>query len=259
MKNLEIKNVDCHATLAMIEKRWGFPRRTLRALLGMTENTQSGRSPLAERGADAPQSGRSMIEMLGVLAIIGVLSVGGIAGYSKAMQKYRINKAIEQITLIAGNVRAFFAPQKNYEGLDYCEANDHYMNGSCKLIKKAKLMPDEMWDDIDYAFKNVFGYKVDLYTAHKSTNADKQAFRINYEVDGSYEVCIELLSYDWGEAGVTAIQLNDGPPYRASKPIVPISIETATNICPKQDSLVLDFYFDVNSNCWSETNGNTCS
>ena len=27
------------------------------------------------------QSGRSMIEMLGVLAIIGVLSVGGIAGY----------------------------------------------------------------------------------------------------------------------------------------------------------------------------------
>ena len=37
------------------------------------------------------QSGRSMIEMLGVLAIIGVLSVGGIAGYSKAMTKYRIH------------------------------------------------------------------------------------------------------------------------------------------------------------------------
>lgn len=38
------------------------------------------------------QLGRSMIEMLGVLAIIGVLSVGGIAGYSKAMQMYAINK-----------------------------------------------------------------------------------------------------------------------------------------------------------------------
>lgn len=34
------------------------------------------------------QSGRSMIEMLGVLAIIAVLSVGGIAGYSKAMQQW---------------------------------------------------------------------------------------------------------------------------------------------------------------------------
>ena len=31
------------------------------------------------------QNGRSMIEMLGVLAIIGVLSGGGIIGYSKAM------------------------------------------------------------------------------------------------------------------------------------------------------------------------------
>ncbi|MBQ8671083.1 MAG: prepilin-type N-terminal cleavage/methylation domain-containing protein [Alphaproteobacteria bacterium] len=37
------------------------------------------------------ESGRSMIEMLGVLAIIGVLSVGGIAGYSKAMQKNSVS------------------------------------------------------------------------------------------------------------------------------------------------------------------------
>jgi len=69
-----------------------------------------------------------MIEMLGVLAIIGVLSVGGIAGYSKAMHKYRINKTIEQITLIAGNVRSFFAPQRNYSGL------------SNTVIRKAKLV-----------------------------------------------------------------------------------------------------------------------
>ncbi len=40
------------------------------------------------------QRGRSMIEMLGVLAIIGVLSVGGVAGYSKAMMKWKINKAV---------------------------------------------------------------------------------------------------------------------------------------------------------------------
>ena len=40
------------------------------------------------------ESGRSMVEMLGVLAIIGVLSVGGIAGYTMAMNKYRANEAI---------------------------------------------------------------------------------------------------------------------------------------------------------------------
>ena len=53
---------------------------------------------------DAPlyavSAGRSMIEMLGVLAIIGVLSVGGIAGYSKAMKKYQANKVVGEIIQI---------------------------------------------------------------------------------------------------------------------------------------------------------------
>ncbi len=45
--------------------------------------------------ASKQQDGRSMVEMLGVLAIIGVLSVGAIAGYQKAMFKYRLNKQSE--------------------------------------------------------------------------------------------------------------------------------------------------------------------
>lgn len=44
--------------------------------------------------------GRSMIEMLGVLAIIGVLSVGGIAGYSKAMEKFKLNKTINEYSYL---------------------------------------------------------------------------------------------------------------------------------------------------------------
>ena len=44
--------------------------------------------------------GRSMIEMLGVLAIVGVLSVGGIAGYSKAMEKWKIDKMIDEYTFL---------------------------------------------------------------------------------------------------------------------------------------------------------------
>ena len=45
-----------------------------------------------------------MIEMLGVLAIIGVLSVGGIAGYSKAMTKFKINKMIEDYSNLTFNL-----------------------------------------------------------------------------------------------------------------------------------------------------------
>lgn len=41
------------------------------------------------------ECGRSMIEMLGVLAIVGILSVGGIAGFSKAMMKHKLIQQAE--------------------------------------------------------------------------------------------------------------------------------------------------------------------
>ena len=50
------------------------------------------------------QSGRSMVEMLGVLAIIGVLSVGGIAGYSKAMFKHKMNQTMDFISQVVANI-----------------------------------------------------------------------------------------------------------------------------------------------------------
>ena len=50
---------------------------------------------------DSLCAGRSMVEMLGVLAIVGVLSVGAIAGYNKAMTKYKLNKqAVTSILFI---------------------------------------------------------------------------------------------------------------------------------------------------------------
>ncbi|MFR8205167.1 MAG: hypothetical protein ACLU99_01695 [Alphaproteobacteria bacterium] len=55
------------------------------------------------------QSGRSMVEMLGVLAIIGVLSIGGIAGYSKAMAKFRVNKTLDQISMLVMNIRSLYS------------------------------------------------------------------------------------------------------------------------------------------------------
>ena len=54
------------------------------------------------------ESGRSMVEMLGVLAIIGVLSVGGIAGYTMAMRKHKANELMNAASMM----------------LIYCQTND---------------------------------------------------------------------------------------------------------------------------------------
>ncbi len=57
------------------------------------------------------ETGRSMVEMLGVLAIIGVLSVGGIAGYTMAMNRYRANEVIDMANKYT--VVAFAARETN--------------------------------------------------------------------------------------------------------------------------------------------------
>jgi type II secretory pathway pseudopilin PulG len=54
------------------------------------------------------ESGRSLVEMLGVLAIIGVLSIGGIAGYTMAMNRYRANEvlnAAQMLSVVAQSTR----------------------------------------------------------------------------------------------------------------------------------------------------------
>ena len=53
------------------------------------------------------ESGRSMVEMLGVLAIIGVLSIGGIAGYTLSMRKHRANHIVDIVNKYAFSVYAF--------------------------------------------------------------------------------------------------------------------------------------------------------
>ena len=47
------------------------------------------------------EQGRSMTEMLGVLAIIGTLSISGIAGYTYAMNKHRANEIISSVSKMA--------------------------------------------------------------------------------------------------------------------------------------------------------------
>lgn len=65
-----------------------------------------------------------MIEMLGVLAIIGVLSVGGIAGYSKAMEMYKMNKVIDEYSSVFFSMQQFRINSKDNSGISYVLAKN---------------------------------------------------------------------------------------------------------------------------------------
>ncbi len=253
MNNLEIKNIKSHPSLSLAKAN---ASRDLQINFNQAEDalTIPAESRHDHKCGFATQRGRSMIEMLGVLAIIGVLSVGGIAGYSKAMMKYRINKTIEQITLIAGNVRAFWGPQKNYIGVDCCDCGASGCYGAsvdadgkptstyngCPIVKKAKIFPDEMITVTDgkiMSITNPFGGRVGLYG---TLNSD--AFLLSY-FDIPQEACVELASYDWQSAGVSFITTYANGDASAK---VPVSVDNAIKLCSldNADKFEMQFEFD---------------
>ena len=65
------------------------------------------------------ESGRSMVEMLGVLAIIGVLSIGGILGYTRAMNNWKANEILDAANrvMVAAQLDQTDAQEVTYEQL----------------------------------------------------------------------------------------------------------------------------------------------
>lgn len=148
------------------------------------------------------EQGRSMIEMLGVLAIVGVLSVLGLAAYNKAISKHKSNQTIQYIAQIAQQTRIAFGSQRNYTGLG--SSVDEIRN----VMFTADLAPKEMLVNIDengeyvepYIFKNPFKGEVSMRIADQSIVNDRMAFIIRFE-NLPKAACIDIATSVWGNAG----------------------------------------------------------
>ena len=148
---------------------------------------------------DSLCAGRSMVEMLGVLAIIGVLSVGAIAGYSKAMMKYKLNKHAEAVNMLINNVLSI------KDKLEHSGDNNAYYN---QLLYKTNLLPDgiiyqrdgnEPAKELrDIWFKNKIGvvWSKSKWTASDGTqgqdNVGVISFNFNPSTEG-HEVCRNIV------------------------------------------------------------------
>ena len=125
------------------------------------------------------QNGRSMIEMLGVLAIIGVLSAAGLAGYQKAMTKNKINKTIDQMVQIVNNIRMTYAKtsqaKKLYSGID------------TEQVYNLGLFPAEM-------------IASPLDVTNDKCNKDKEEDRTNCGVRNVYKGSVSVWERESGES-----------------------------------------------------------
>ena len=132
------------------------------------------------------QSGRSMVEMLGVLAIIGVLSVGAIAGYSKAMMKYRLNKQTEQIGSILDYV--------NIHLDDFKRSKTSISSNMIPVLKKLNVIPKEMIrENASSKIYDIFGTMIGLQ--NYTIGDGKYYFEfILYLNKGQKESCMNLFT-----------------------------------------------------------------
>ena len=126
----------------------------------------------------------------------------------------------------------------------------------CAIVRKAKLIPDEMIEFTNNKFKitNSFGGKVLITYDCKSacitnTPSSFNAFSLMF-YNIPQEACIELVTQDWSNANVNVI-------YEERKEIfmkTPIGLDEAMTICSKNDAtgnhIQFIFDIDVNSTHW---------
>ena len=210
------------------------------------------------------ESGRSMIEMLGVLAIIGVLSVGGIAGYSKAMNKFKTNKVADNVSMLIANIKTMYAQQNSFEGLTNTTA------------VSMGLVPDELVvDAANGTLSNAYNGGVEINASSSvgvtaGSNAD-DALSFNIVFKGlSKEACITLATNDWGSgysSGLIGMSVSNADQTFKSDTGVGMGCEgtavanaTSPQIaCPGGENTALPMPVAQAAAACKCDNGNTCS
>ncbi len=191
------------------------------------------------RNFHSQETGRSMVEMLGVLAIVGVLSVGGIAGYSQAMSKFKVTKAMDQVQTIIQNIRTLYASQRRYSSL---KGESAYQIG---------ILTDENYDSESKQGLNPFGGSITFGATESG-----RSFLLSYS-GLTTEACVKMATADWGadeSSGLLSITIgaamNDEATtapagtsftWNDANNSLPVDVATATTACSTTNAVTWEY------------------
>jgi len=141
----------------------------------------------------AKDSGRSMIEMIGVLAIIAVLTLASLVGYRKAITKSRVNDTVRATAVVLQNYSDLIL--KDTRGLDISGADavetaiSTGLNDACRIVNS---------DAEEYRVCDVpLG---EMYIRYKDVDREKYNFMLFITmVDENAETCTQFLNQGWNQ------------------------------------------------------------
>ena len=137
------------------------------------------------------ESGRSMVEMLGVLAIIGVLSVGGIAGYSLSMRRHRANGVADTVSKYA------------LVAYGHCQQlllnGDVIGTGSCTTAKGITTFANAGIGSLPAGVDTTKGITLNKIEYNSTSGSDEVRIDVNFSDE---KLCQALASITGGTCGI---------------------------------------------------------
>ena len=131
------------------------------------------------------ENGRSMVEMLGVLAIIGVLSAGALSGFNKAMFKHKMNQTIVEVNNIF----------QRWQELDSQMCGENIGVEECQNIVEKRVLAQY------YVKQDESDYKVPIGSIYIQAEVLQGRLVSNvwiyFEDGNNVNECITLLSHHW--------------------------------------------------------------
>lgn len=160
--------------------------------------------------------GRSMIEIIGVLAIISTVTMGITKFINSMHDKYKISRITQQITDLRKNISNRYVANGDYSIINTQEMID------------SKVVPPDMVDG---------GKVIHAYNAEVTFNGAKDTYQVTFP-KLPHHVCVELALMNWefsGNSDLYRVKINDT---EFNWPIVanggkelPISITDAEETC----------------------------
>ncbi|MBQ7632761.1 MAG: type II secretion system protein [Alphaproteobacteria bacterium] len=173
------------------------------------------------------QNGRSMIEMLGVLSIIGILTVGGFSLVSKTVSENKINKVIDEVSDLARRSRVVFREYiyDNKTGTDMT-----------KYLYDAKAYPTDLeWNESGSKFIDDEDIEMKVLVMEKSA----VKYYVLEVAKVSEEICMGIANGQWGTMstnGFSGIAFSKDDSVGGS-----IDLGTAASTCADGKTLYLAF------------------